>query len=201
MEKDSYSSTTTKSSFIRRSASFGNTSPFSSRGNKHIFRAYPSTLKIAELCFETTAAHSTIIWSDWLGFLPLWGTGTDFVSILPLPLIYWPSRKHYIVHRNNAQDCFGITWDQLCTTFNTMIWSQVQTITHTVLLRKQSPGASNLQRGWSCEYIFYSSTTVLNPWSEWTHCMENGESNVFSRLTLPHIESKLYMNINTVKLG
>ena len=38
-------------------------SPFSStsRGNKHIFRAYPSTLKIAELCFETTAANSTII--------------------------------------------------------------------------------------------------------------------------------------------
>ena len=28
---------------------------------KHIFRAYPSTLKIAELRFETTAAHSTII--------------------------------------------------------------------------------------------------------------------------------------------
>ena len=55
MEKDSYSSTTTKTSFIRRSASFGNISPFSSRGNKHIFRAYPSTLKIAELCFETTA--------------------------------------------------------------------------------------------------------------------------------------------------
>ena len=119
VENDSYSSTTTKSSFIRRSASFGNISPFSSRGNKHIFRAYPSSLKIAELCFETTAAHSTIIWSDWLGFLPLWGTGTDFVSILPLPLIYWPSRKHYIVHGNNAQDCFGITGDQLCATFNT----------------------------------------------------------------------------------
>ena len=88
MEKDSYSSTTTKSSFIRRSASFGNTSPFSSRGNKHIFRAYPSTLKIAELCFETTAAHSTIIWSDWLGFLPLWGTGTvycHFHSFIDLP--------------------------------------------------------------------------------------------------------------------
>ena len=48
-----------------RSANFGNVSPFSSssRGNKHIFRAYPSTLKIAELCFETTAANSIIIWS------------------------------------------------------------------------------------------------------------------------------------------
>ena len=71
--------------------------------------------------------------------------------------------------------------------FQHKIWSQVQTITHTVLSRKQSPGVSNLQRGWSCEYIFYSSTTFLNPWSEWTHCMENGESNVFSRLTLPRV--------------
>ena len=30
-------------------------------GNKHNFRAYPTTLKIAELCFETKASHSTII--------------------------------------------------------------------------------------------------------------------------------------------
>ena len=41
-------------------------SPFSSRGNKHIFSFYPSTLETAELCFETTASHSTIIWSAWL---------------------------------------------------------------------------------------------------------------------------------------
>ena len=54
VEKDSPSSRTTKSSFIRRSANFGNVSLFSSttRGNKRIFRAYPSTLKIAELCFD-----------------------------------------------------------------------------------------------------------------------------------------------------
>ena len=72
-ERFSFVDWTTKSSFIRRSANFGNVSPFSStsRGNKHIFRAYPSTLKIAELCFETTAAHSTIIWSARLGFRPL----------------------------------------------------------------------------------------------------------------------------------
>ena len=35
-----------------------NISPFSSRGN--IFRAYQSTLKIIELCFETTAEHCAI---------------------------------------------------------------------------------------------------------------------------------------------
>ena len=58
MEKDSPSSETTKSSFFSRLANFGNVSPFLE--SKHIFRAYPSTRKIAELCFETTAAHSTI---------------------------------------------------------------------------------------------------------------------------------------------
>ena len=104
-EKGSPSLRTTKSLFIRRSANFGNVSPFHSRGNKHTFRAYPATLKIAELSFETTAAHSTIIWSTWLGFLPLWRAGTGFVGILPLPLILeLAENTMYIAHENNAQD-------------------------------------------------------------------------------------------------
>ena len=52
--------------FFRRSANFGNVSPFSSKGNQHIFSFYPSTLKIADLFLETTASHSTITWSAWL---------------------------------------------------------------------------------------------------------------------------------------
>ena len=53
VEKDSPSSRTTNSSFFSWSANFGNVSPFlSGRRNKHIFRADPSTHKIAELCFE-----------------------------------------------------------------------------------------------------------------------------------------------------
>ena len=84
-------------------------SPFSStsRGNKHIFRAYPSTLKIAKLCFETTAAHSTIIWSARLGFLPPRGAGTGFFGVPSVPSTHvLSSRKHYVVNRNNAEDCF-----------------------------------------------------------------------------------------------
>ena len=112
-ERFSFVDWTTKSSFIRRSANFGNVSPFSStsRGNKHIFRAYPSTLKIAELCFETKAANSIIIWSARLGFLPLREAGTGFVGVLTHPSThFWSSRKHYIVHGNNAQDCFRYSW-------------------------------------------------------------------------------------------
>ena len=105
VERFSFVDWTTKSSFIRRSANFGNVSPFSSsrRGNKHIFRVYPPTLKIAELCFETTAANSTIIWSARLGFLLFREAGTGFVGVLPLPSTHvWSSRKLYIVHGNNA---------------------------------------------------------------------------------------------------
>ena len=37
-------------------------------------------------------------------------------------------------------------WRSIMCNFQHKTWSQVQTITHTVLLRKQSPGTSNLQR-------------------------------------------------------
>ena len=38
-----------------------------------------------------------------LGFLPLREEGTGFVGVLPLPSTHvWSSRKHYIVHGNNA---------------------------------------------------------------------------------------------------
>ena len=60
--------------------------PVGAKKNKHIFRAYPSTLKIAELRFETTAAHSIIIRSSRLCFLSL--QGANFVGVLPLPLIF-----------------------------------------------------------------------------------------------------------------
>ena len=58
MEKDSRSSRTTKNSFIRRLANFGLVSPFSSMGKKHVFRAYPSNPKIAELSEALGSAFS-----------------------------------------------------------------------------------------------------------------------------------------------
>ena len=39
--------------------------------------------------------------------LPLREAGKGFVGVLLLPSThFWSSRKHYIVHGNNAQDCF-----------------------------------------------------------------------------------------------
>ena len=105
MEKDSPSSRTTKSSFFSRSAHlFG-------RRNKHIFRAYPSIRKIAELCFETTAAHSTICPKpSALSAFSLFEEQAQallsychFHSFLILHYIY------YISQRSNAKNCFRIT--------------------------------------------------------------------------------------------
>ena len=141
-------------------------SPFSStsRGNKHIFRAYPSTLKIAKLCFETTAAHSTIIWSARLGFLLLREAGTGFVGVLPLPSTHvWSSRKHHIVHGNNAQDCFR--------------YSLAKSITGCIKFTKRT----------ELWLDFWQLDDIFEPhWSERNHYIENGQSVFFfSRLTCP----------------
>ena len=77
-----------------RSANFGNVSP--GRHNKHIFRAYPSTLlKIAELCFEILQFIRSAALSAYSLFRLL-GAGTGFVGVLPLPLIFDP--RLYILH-------------------------------------------------------------------------------------------------------
>ena len=92
-------------------------------------------------------------------FLPLRGAGTGFVVVLPLPLIFDPPLYilhftiHYISQRTDVENCFRITGLQ----------RQVQTITRAILPRNQSPGVSNSQRRRSCEQIFDSSTTFLNP--------------------------------------
>ena len=70
-----------------------------------------------------------------------------FHSFLILHYIY------YISQRTNAENCFRITGLQL----------QEQTITRAILPRNQLPSVSNSQRGRSCEQIFDSSTTFLNP--------------------------------------
>ena len=69
------------------------------------------------------------------------------------------SRKHDIAHGNNAQDCFAISGYSV----RHKIQREVSTITRAILLQNQSSGVSNLQRGQSCEEIFDTLTTFLNP--------------------------------------
>ena len=160
-EKDSPSSTTTKSSVFSRSANFLNFSLFLVGAcNKHIFRAYPSTLKIAELCFEATAAHSAIIRGTRLfWFSPssrshmlCWrsASSTHFRS----STIYTTFHHRHYIKLKSALEITG---------YSVKIRSQVPTITRAILPRNQSASVLNSQRGWSCEQIFDSSTTFLNP--------------------------------------
>ena len=158
---------TTKSSFIRRLANFGNVSPFSStgRGNKHLFRAYPSTLKIAELCFETTVAHSIIIWSAQLGFLPLREAGTGFVGVLPLPSTHaWSSRKHRSLYAETThKTAFAIP------------------------SRNQAPEVSNYKEDGVVNRFLTARCHFWTSWSERTHYMENGQSVFFISPHLPYV--------------
>ena len=171
MEKDSPSWRTTKSLFIRRSANLGNVSPFSSRGN--VFRTCQSTLNIIELCFETTAEHSAIYYLKCLARLspslrsrnrPCWHTATS--------THFWSSRKTLHCPWKQCTRRFGITGYSV----HHQIQSQVQT-NHVLY--------SCVISHWV--YQIYKEGGVLNrfstprrhfqtPWSERTHCMENGQS-------------------------
>ena len=63
----------------------------------------------------------------------------------------------YISQRSNSKNCFRITGLQRHD-------SKASTENNTCILpRNQSPSVSNSQRGQSCEQIFDSSTTFLNP--------------------------------------
>ena len=84
------------------------------------------------------------------GFLPLRGAGTGFVVVPPLSLIFDPPL--YILHFTEKQLDYSVK-----------IRGQVQTITRAILPWNQSPSVSNSPRGRSCEQIFDSSTTYLNP--------------------------------------
>ena len=166
-ERFSFVDWTTESSLIRRSANFGNVSPFSStgRGNKHLFRAYPSTLKIPELCFETTAAHSIISWSAQLGFLPLREAGTGFVGVLPLSSTHaWSSRKHRSLYAETTHK-----------------------IAFAIPSRNQAPDVSNYKEDGVVNRFLTARRHFWTPWSERTHYMEKGQSVFFISPHLPYV--------------
>ena len=70
----------------------------------------------------------------------------------------WSSTLYTTFHREAIlQTALEITG------YSVKVQSQVQTITRAILPRNQLPSVSNSQRGWSCNQIFDSSTTFLNP--------------------------------------
>ena len=97
-------------------------------------------------------------------FLHLRGAGTGFVVVLPLPLSFDPPLNilHFTIYTTFHREATLKTALELLD-YSVKIRSKVQTITRAILPRNQSPSVSNSQRGRSCEQIFDSSTTFLNP--------------------------------------
>ena len=148
-----------KSLFFRRLANFGNVSPFLV-GATNIFSELIHPLLKLNCVLKQHGRHILQL-SEALSsfnFLPLQGAGQALSAYCHFHsfLIF---HKHHIAQENKAKECIGITEYSIYH----KIWSQVQTITRTILLQNQSPSVSNSQRGWSCEQIFDSSTTFLNP--------------------------------------
>ena len=111
--------------------------------------------------------NAQIDWTKALGsfgFLPLRGAATGFVVVLPLPLIFDPPLYilHFTIYTTFHREATLKTPLELLN-YSVKIRSQMQTITRAILTRNHSPGVSNSQRGRSCEQIFDSSTTFLNP--------------------------------------
>ena len=155
MEKESPSSRTTKSSFLSRSANFGNVSPLL------VGATYTFSELIHPLIKFPNRAVKFYNLSEALGSFSLLppleeqaqplSAYCHFHSFLILHFIY------YISQRSNAKNCFRITG------YSVKVRSQVQTTKRVIFPRNQLPSVSNSQRGWSCKQIFDGSTTFLNP--------------------------------------
>ena len=87
-----------------------------------------------------------IIWSAWLGFLPLWGAGTGLVGILPLPLIF-DLPENTTLPMETMHKTLWNYWIQRSPQDSKPSANK----SCAILLFNQSLGVSNLQRGWSFE--------------------------------------------------
>ena len=103
------------------------------------------------------------------GFLPLRGAGTGFVVVLPLSLIFDPPLYilHFTIYTTFHREAALKTALEL-------LYYSVNNNTRVYQIHKEG-GVAN--RFLTARRHFWT------PWSERTHCMENGQSVFFSRLT------------------
>ena len=159
MEKDSPSLRTTKSSFFSRSAHFGNVSPFLVGATNTFSELIHPLVKLPNCVLKQQPHILQFVRSPRLFRLSPSSRSRHMQALL-----FWSSTIytsfhyiHYISQRSNAKNCLELL------DYSVKIRSKVQTITRAILPRNQSPSVSNSQRGRSCEQIFDSSPTFLNP--------------------------------------
>ena len=109
-------------------------------------------------------------------FLHLRGAGTGFVVVLPLPLSFDPPLNilHFTIYTTFHREATLKTALELLD-YSVKIRSQVQTITRAILTEciKFTKRAEVVNRFLTARRHFWT------PWSERTHCMENGQSVFF----------------------
>ena len=107
------------------------------------------------------------------GFLPLRGAGTGFVVVLPLPVIFNPSLYilHFTIYTTFHREA------TLKTALELLDYS-VNNNTRVYQIHKEG-GVAN--RFLTARRHFWT------PWSERTHCMENGQSVFFISPHLPYV--------------
>ena len=165
VKKDSPSSRTTKSSFFSSSANFGNVSPFLVAATNTFSHLIHPLIKLPNCVLKQQLHILQFIRSIWLFRLSpssrsrhrlCWrtATSTHFWSSTIYTTFHY---IHCISQRSNSKNCFRISGLQ-----RKDLKPSAENNT-CILPRNQSPSVSNSQRGQSCEQIFDSSTTFLNP--------------------------------------
>ena len=164
MEKDSPSSRTTKTSFFSESPNFRNVSPFLVGATNTFSELIYPLVELPNCVLKQQPHILQFIPSARLFRLSFSGADTGFVVVLPLPLIFDPPLYilHFTIYTTFHREATLKTALELLD-YSVKIRSQMQTITRAIPPRNQSPSVSNSQRGRSCEQIFDSSTTFLNP--------------------------------------
>ena len=158
MEKNSPSSRATKSSFVGRMANFGNVSLFSSRGNKHVSELIHSFLKLPN-CTLKQQPHILQLFEVLSSAFSLFEEQEQALSAYChfYSFLIFQKTRHCTRKQHSRLLCNY--WIQ-CSPQDSKRSANNNTCYSLV---NQSPGVSNLQRGQSCEEIFDTLMTFLNP--------------------------------------
>ena len=177
------SSRTTKSLFFSRSAHFGNVSPFLV-GATNTFSELIHPLAKLLNCVLKQQPHIL-----------------QFIRSARLFQLSPSSRSRHRLCCRTATSTIYTTFHREATLktalelvdYSVKIRSKVQTITRAILPRNQSPSVSNSQRGRSCEQIFDSSTTFLNPLV--------GTNSLYGKQTVVFFSSRLVGRVRLARFA
>ena len=180
MEKDSPSSRTTKSSFFSRSAHFGNVSPFLVGATNAFSELIHPFVKLPNCVLKQQPHILQFVQSPRLFRLSPSSRSRHRLCCRTATSTHFWSTTIYTTFRREATLKTALE----LLDYTVKIRSQVQTITraleinHRVYQIHQEGGVEN--------WFLTARRHIWPPWSERTHCMENGQSFFFSLRHTPY---------------